>query len=105
MIEKTPESYAEYKAKRIEIIKQIDYNQGQVSYHKAKLAYLEQELVELEDKHERWQEKLHQEKGLENKWSIQEVANMLAIDRAKIEDKILTSKAEKLLRQMMKGFK
>jgi hypothetical protein len=105
MRKQEPENYSEYKDRRLEVIRQIDYNKGQISYHKAQLAYLETELEEIQDTYHLWEDKLHEEKHIENKLSIQEVADMLAVDSKRIEDKILTSKAEKLLEQMMKGFK
>ena len=103
--DKAPKTYSEYKAKRLDTQRQIDYNKGQVKYHQAQLAYLEKDLLELDDKHERWKDKLTDQKTLENKWSIQEVADMMAIDSKRIEDRILESKAQKLVAQYMKGFK
>ena len=97
--------YTVYKAKRRELQHKIDYNKQQISYHKANLATLEQELVELENQHQQHQQKLVEATSIENKLSIQEVADMLALDKKTIEDRILEKKAQELMKKMMKGFK
>jgi hypothetical protein len=104
-LEKEPKTYSEFKAKRLETIRQIDYNKSQISFHKAQLAYLEKDLLDLDRQHESWKDKLTEQRTIENKISIQEVADMLAVDSKRIEDKILTSKAQKLIEQYMKGYK
>jgi hypothetical protein len=104
-LEKEPKTYSEFKAKRLETIRQIDYNKSQISFHKAQLAYLEKDLLDLDRQHESWKDKLTEQRTIETKISIQEVADMLAVDSKRIEDKILTSKAQKLIEQYMKGYK
>lgn len=103
--DREPKTYSEYESKRLEIKRSIDYNLQQISYHNAKLASLEQDLVELETRHEKFHDKLVDKKTIDAKLSIQRVADMLAVDKQVIEDKILTSKAQKLYEQFLKGYK
>jgi hypothetical protein len=66
---------------------------------------LEEQLIELEAEHERLVDKLKEERSIENKLSIQEVADMLAVDKKSVEDRVLTRKAQKMVDQLMKNFK
>lgn len=99
------ESFPEYKARREELIRAIDYNNLQTSYHKSQVLYLEEELKILDSQHQTNKDKLTEAKSLENKLSIQEVADFLAMDKKTVEDRVQKRKADALLTQMMKGFK
>jgi hypothetical protein len=99
------DSYSEFKARRLELVRQQDYHRNQISYHKASLAAIEQQQEELEHQYRGYEKTLHKEKTLETRLTIKQVADDLAQDSAQIKKKIQESKAQKLYEHMMKGYK
>jgi hypothetical protein len=96
--------YAVYKEKRQELKRTADRHRKEISYHKSQLRVANEELINLDAKYENHLLKLEEEKHIETKLSIQDVADMLATDKQKIEDRVAERKAREMMKILMKGF-
>lgn len=103
--QRDPKTFSEYKAKRLEILREISYHEQQSSYHRASAKASQEQLEQLESRFELWQEKATEERSLANQESIQETNYRKMIDETVLQERANRRKAQSLYEAMIKNFK
>jgi len=105
--DRKPETFSEYKARRLELLREIDYHEQQVGYHKASAKAAEERLERLTEEFDRWERKSLEQQRIAQQETTEAVrkAHLAQENRLQeLAERTSKRKAESLYQAMIKKF-